>query len=58
VAAARLCELTGATRLRELGVSEEQLDRCAEEAAVRAELHMTPPAADRSELRALYAAAY
>jgi alcohol dehydrogenase class IV len=56
--AARLCELTGATRLRELGVTEEQLDRCADEAAARPELHMTPPAADRSELRALYAAAY
>jgi len=58
VAATRLCELTGATRLRELGVGEEQLDRCADEAAGRPELHMTPPAADRSELRALYAAAY
>jgi alcohol dehydrogenase class IV len=57
-AAARLCELTGATRLRELGVTEEQLDRCADEAAARPELHMTPPAADRSELRALYRAAY
>ena len=57
-AAGRLCELTGATRLRELGVTEEQLDRCADEAAGRPELHMTPPPADRSELRALYAAAY
>lgn len=56
--AARLCELTGATRLGELGVTEEQLDRCAEEAAARPELHMTPPAADRAELRALFGAAY
>jgi alcohol dehydrogenase class IV len=57
-AAARLCALTGATRLRELGVTEEQLDRCAEEAAVRPELHLTPPPADQSELRDLYGAAY
>jgi alcohol dehydrogenase class IV len=57
-AAARLCELTGATRLGRLGVTEEQLDRCAEEAASRPELHMTPPAADRAELRALYQSAY
>jgi len=56
--AARLCELTGTTRLRELGVTEEQLDRCSDEAAGRPELQMTPPAADRAELRALYAAAY
>ena len=57
-AAARLCALTGATRLRELGVRDEQLDRCAEEAATRAELHLTPPPADQEEIRALYAAAY
>jgi alcohol dehydrogenase class IV len=56
--AARLCELTGVTALRELGVSEEQLERCADEAAGRPELHMTPPAADRDELRALYESAY
>jgi len=58
VLAERLCELTGAPRLRELGVTEEQMDRCAEEAAARPELHMTPPAADRDELRALYESAY
>jgi alcohol dehydrogenase class IV len=56
--ATRLCELTGVTRLRELGVTEEQLDHCADQATARPELHMTPPAADRTELRALYAAAY
>jgi alcohol dehydrogenase class IV len=44
--------------LCEVGVTEDQLDRCADEAATRAELQMTPPAADRSELRELYAAAY
>jgi alcohol dehydrogenase class IV len=57
-AAARLCALTGATRLRELGVSEEQLERCAAEAAGRAELALTQPAAGPGELRELYAAAY
>jgi alcohol dehydrogenase class IV len=56
--ATRVCGLTGATRLSEVGVTEDQLDRCADEAATRAELQMTPPAADRSELRELYAAAY
>jgi alcohol dehydrogenase class IV len=57
-AASLLCALSGATQLRELGVSEEQLDECADEAATRAELHLTPPPADREELRELYMAAY
>ena len=57
-AAARLGALTGAARLRELGVSEGELERCAEEAAGRPELHLTPPAAELGELRELYAAAY
>jgi len=57
-AASRLCALSGATHLSELGVSEEQLDQCADEAAARAELHLTPPPADRDELRELYVAAY
>jgi alcohol dehydrogenase class IV len=57
-ASARLCELTGATGLRELGITEDQLDRCSDEAAERPELHLTPPAADRAELRGLYADAY
>jgi alcohol dehydrogenase class IV len=56
--AARICALSGASRLRELGVSEDQLDICAREAAGRAELHLTPPPADQAELRSLYAAAY
>lgn len=56
--ATRLCELTGASALHELGVTEEQLDRCAEQAAARHELHLTPPPADRAELRSLYASAY
>jgi alcohol dehydrogenase class IV len=58
VLARRLRELAGLTGLRDLGVTEAQLDHCAEEAAARPELQMTPPAADRDELRALYAAAY
>jgi alcohol dehydrogenase class IV len=57
-AAARLCALTGATRLREVGVGEPQLDLCAQEAAARPELHLTPPPAEVRELRQLYAAAY
>ena len=38
--------------------TEDALDRCADAAAERAELDLTPPRADRDELRALYAAAY
>ncbi|HEY1539801.1 MAG TPA: iron-containing alcohol dehydrogenase [Solirubrobacteraceae bacterium] len=47
-----------ATRLRDLGVTEEQLEACADGAAGRPELDLTPPRADHTELRALYAAAY
>jgi alcohol dehydrogenase class IV len=57
-AATRMCALTGATRLRALGVSERELELCADEAAARPELHMTPPAADRAEIRKLYDEAY
>jgi alcohol dehydrogenase class IV len=56
--AARICALTGVSRLRDAGVSEAQLDLCAAEAATRPELGLTPPVADRDELRELYAAAY
>ncbi len=66
--AAGAVELTGlasdlaararAARLRDLGVTEEQLDECADAAASRAELDLTPPRADRDELRELYAAAF
>jgi hypothetical protein len=52
--AGRLCELTGSTSLRELGVSPEQLDECADRAAERGDLDLTPPRGDRAELRALY----
>jgi alcohol dehydrogenase class IV len=46
-----------AVHLRELGVDEATLDRCADAAAERSELDQTPPRPDRDELRALYAAA-
>jgi alcohol dehydrogenase class IV len=52
--AAALCARTGATRLAELGVDAAALDACADAAAERAELDLTPPRADRAELRALY----
>jgi len=52
--AARLCALTGATALAEVGVDADALDGCADAAAERAELDLTPPRADRAELRALY----
>ena len=57
-AAAALCERTGATRLRDLGIREEALDACADTAAARPQLDHTPPRADRAEIRALYAAAW
>jgi alcohol dehydrogenase class IV len=56
--AARLRDLAGLTGLRDTGVSEAELERCAEEASHRPELQMTPPAADLEELRGLYQAAY
>ncbi len=56
-AAARLCARTGATRLRELGVREGDLEACVATAAERAQLDATPPRPDRAELRALYRAA-
>jgi alcohol dehydrogenase class IV len=56
--AARLAALAGAARLRDMAVEDEVLDRCAETAAGRAELDLTPPRAAQEELRALYAAAW
>jgi alcohol dehydrogenase class IV len=50
----RICALTGATRLSALGVTEETLHRCADAAAERAELELTPPRAERGEIQALY----
>ncbi len=56
--AERFRDAGGVSHLRDAGVSEADLDRCAREASVRPELHLTPPAADEIELRELYAAAY
>jgi alcohol dehydrogenase class IV len=56
--AARMCRLVGATRLRDLGVSHEVLAECADAAAERPELDLTPPRADRAELLALYEGAW
>jgi alcohol dehydrogenase class IV len=47
-----------ARRLRDLGVTDDELDRCADAAAQRAELDLTPPRAGRDELRELYASAF
>jgi len=57
-AAARLRALTGATRLRDLGMDSGALDACVEEALARPQLDATPPRASREELRGIYAAAY
>ncbi|HVS28147.1 MAG TPA: iron-containing alcohol dehydrogenase [Solirubrobacteraceae bacterium] len=56
--AARLARRTGAARLRERGVTPEMLAECADAAAERPELALTPPPADRAELLALYESAY
>jgi alcohol dehydrogenase class IV len=56
--AAQICELTGATRLRDLGVEREALGECAEAASERPELDLTPPRADRAELMAIYEGAW
>jgi len=52
--AGRLCALTGATTLVGLGVGNDTLDACADAAAERPELDLTPPRADRAEIRTLY----
>jgi alcohol dehydrogenase class IV len=56
--AAQVCAVTGASRLSHVGVTEAQLDVVASEAAGRPELALTPPAAERDELRTLLAAAF
>jgi alcohol dehydrogenase class IV len=56
--AAKLARLAGVERLRDVGVSPEQLETCATEAANRPELALTPPPAQREELRELYQAAW
>jgi alcohol dehydrogenase class IV len=56
--AARMCELTGAMRLRDIGVDSDALGDYATAAAERPELDLTPPRADRAELLALYEGAW
>ena len=56
--AAHLARRAQADSLRALGVDEPTLDACADTAAEREQLDLTPPRADRDELRALYAAAF
>jgi alcohol dehydrogenase class IV len=56
--AARICALTGATRLGELGVAADSLPHCADVAAARDELENSPPRASRAEILALYEHAY
>ncbi|HEV3130084.1 MAG TPA: iron-containing alcohol dehydrogenase [Solirubrobacteraceae bacterium] len=55
--AERLRDLTGTASLFDAGVTESELERCADAAAARPELHLTPPAADAIEIRVLYRAA-
>src|SRR3954447_20077941 len=56
--AERLARRAGAARIRDLDVPEERLDAAADAAAQRPELDLTPPRADRDELREIYAAAW
>src|SRR4051794_39637654 len=51
--ARRLADRAGAGSIRDLGVDEDRLDACADAAAQRGELDLTPPRADRDELRAI-----
>lgn len=57
-AIARLCRLVGDGRLRDLGVERDDLPACADTAAERAELDLTPPRADRAELLGIYERAW
>jgi len=57
--AVRLAALAGATRARDIGVTEDKLDACADAADARPELDLTPPRATRDEIREkIYAAAW
>ena len=56
--ASRFARLAGATTLRVIGVAQEALERCADEAAGRGELDLTPPRAGRDELLGYYQAAW
>jgi alcohol dehydrogenase class IV len=56
--AADLAARAGAARIRDIGVEAQALARCADAAAQRSELDLTPPRATRDELLALYEAAW
>ena len=53
-----LARHAGAEHLRDLGVERDALATCADAAAERSELDLTPPRATRDELLALYEAAW
>jgi alcohol dehydrogenase class IV len=57
-AAAALRDRAGLAGLRDLGVDAERLPACAETAAKRPELDLTPPRAEPSELLEVYEAAW
>ena len=56
--ARRFAERAGVARLRDIGIDEAALAVCAAAAAQRAELGLTPPAADEAELLELYRRAW
>ncbi len=56
--ARELAKRSGADRLSALGVSAADLDACADAAAQRPDLDLTPPRLTRAELRSIYASAH
>jgi alcohol dehydrogenase class IV len=56
--ARRVAAAAGADGLRHIGVAEDALERCAQAAAGRPELALTPPPADAAELLAVYRQAW
>jgi alcohol dehydrogenase class IV len=56
--ARRFAQRAGAQQLRDLGVTEAELETCVREALARPQLRDTPPPADEAEIRALYEAAW
>jgi alcohol dehydrogenase class IV len=56
--AERILARTGVARIRDIGVEHDALAACADAAAQRPQLDLTPPRPDRDELLALYEAAW
>jgi alcohol dehydrogenase class IV len=56
--AERILEHTAASRIRDIGVERDALAACADAAARRPQLDLTPPRAGRDELLAIYEAAW